>query len=164
MLNQYLKVLPSKTGQGVFTSVDIPANTPIIEVTGTIYVEKDLPDPNHPALLQVGSNTFIGPSGGPDDYINHSCNPNCFVHVVGNRAIVYSMYLIKAGSELTFDYATTATDTKDKWSMNCNCGDYNCRQVISGHHYLDEATKQKYIQKKALPLFITNPSLFLKRY
>jgi hypothetical protein len=163
MYNQYLKVQPSKMGSGVFTSVDIPANVPIIEITGQIYMEDKLPDPNDPALIQVGPNLFIGPSGTVDDYIGHSCNPNCLLHIAGKRAILYSMYVIKAGNEITFDYSTSSTDTHDKWKMNCNCGEYNCRKVISGLHYLDENIKAKYKEKGMIPLFLTNP-IFLKNY
>ena len=164
MYNRYLKVKPCKTGQGVFTTVDIPTNVPIIEVRGTIYKEKDLPNPNHPALLQVGPDIFIGPSGGVDDYINHSCNPNCLVHIAGNRAVVYSMYVIPEGSEITFDYSTTATDDHNKWKMECQCGEFACRKIISGHQYLDDTTKQKMQDKGMLPLYITQPNLFQKSW
>jgi uncharacterized protein len=156
MLNKSLKVLASKTGKGVFTSVDITANTPIIEFTGTIYKTSELPDPNHPAILQVGQDTFIGPSGAADDYINHSCNPNCLLKVLGNRAILHSMYFIKAHSELTFDYSTTSTDTHEIWKMTCQCGQFNCRKVISGYQYLDENTKSGMLKKGMIPMFMTS--------
>ena len=163
MYNQFLKIKTSKTGAGVFTSVNIPAGVPIIEVTGQIYTEEKLPNPNDPALIQVGPNLFIGPSGTIDDYIGHSCDPNCLLRAVGTRAIIFSMYLIKAGSEITFDYSTSSTDTLDKWKMDCNCGAANCRKVISGLHYLDEKQKEEYKKKGMIPLFLTDP-IFLKRY
>jgi SET domain-containing protein len=163
MYNQYLEVRSCKTGQGVFTKVEIPANTPIFEVTGNIYAEHELPDPNHPALLQVGPNVFIGPSGTFDDYINHSCNPNCWMHVAGNRAICFSLYVIPAGAELTFDYSTTATDTHDKWKMECACGHAKCRQVISGFQYLEPELQEEYKNKNLVPLYIKMPSMFQKR-
>ena len=162
MYKQYLFVKSCKTGKGIFTSIQLPADVPLFEVTGTIYAEKDLPDPNHPALLQVGPNTFIGPSGGLDDYINHSCDPNCRMQVVGNRAIVYSLYVITAGAELTFDYSTTSTDTYDKWKMECACGTHKCRGTISGYHYLDPSLQEEYKNKGMIPLFITFP-VFQKR-
>lgn len=155
MYNQYLKVHNSKTGNGIFTTVDIPAGVPIIEMTGTVYKESELPDPNHPALLQVGLDAFIGPSGATDDYINHSCNPNCLMKIVGNRAIVYSLHLIKADSELTFDYSTTSTDSLEKWKMDCACGSFNCRKVISGYQYLDDKLKEEYLKKGMIPMFLT---------
>jgi hypothetical protein len=160
---QYLEVKQSKTGSGVFATIEIPSNVPIIEMTGPIYVESEIPNQILSTVLQIGPNTFIGSSGLADDYINHSCNPNCMVHVIGNRAILYSMYVIPKGNELTFDYSTTSTDTLEKWKMDCQCGDYNCRKVISGHQYLEEKTKKEYQKKGMIPLFITNPNLFLKK-
>ena len=163
MYHQYLKVKASKNSQGVFTTIQIPAGVPILEIRGPIYVEKDLPDPNDPTILQVGTNTFIGISGGLDDHLNHSCNPNCMMHVAGNRAILYSLYVIPVGAELTFDYSTTSTDTHEKWKMDCQCGQNNCRKVISGFQYLDPALQKKLIGKGMVPLYITQPNMFPKK-
>lgn len=157
MYKQYLKLDNSK----VITTIDIPADTPIIEVTGKIYVEKDLP-PENEMFFQVGPNIFIGLSGDFDDNIRHSCNPNCMLHVVGNRAIIYSIYNILSGTELTVDYSTSSTDTHDTWKMECKCGSVNCRKIISGYHYLDSSTKEMYNKKGMIPLFITHP-IFMKK-
>ena len=113
MYSQYLQLQNTKVGKGVFTTVAIPANMMIIEITGPVLTDREIPDMNQPALLQVGPNTFITASGGLHDYINHSCDPNCKMHVVGNRAFLYSLYVIPANSQLTFDYSTTSTDTVD---------------------------------------------------
>lgn len=163
MYQQYLKIQPGLSGQGVFTTVKIPANQIVFEVIGPVMLDREVPNMNDPALLQVGPNTFIGGSGSFGDYINHSCDPNCRMYVVGNRAIVYSMYVIPAGAELTFDYSTTSTDTLDSWKMNCQCGSNKCRKVISGHQYLDAALKEQYAKKGMLPLYILEPSLIQKR-
>lgn len=163
MYNQYLELKQCSTGLGVFTKVEIPANIPIMEITGDIYTEDKLPDPNHPALLQVGPNIFIGPSGSVDDYINHSCDPNCLLHIIGNRAIIYSMYIIPKNNQLTFDYSTSSTDTLDKWKMECICGSYKCRQIISGYHYLNDNLKEEYKSKNMVPLFLLEPLMFQKR-
>jgi hypothetical protein len=136
MYNQYLKVQPTKKGMGVFTTVDIPANVPIIEITGKVYTESELPDPTDSVITQVGPNIYIGRSGTIDDFIDHSCNPNCLIHCIGNRAIIYSMHVITAGNEITFDYSTSSTDTLDSWNMKCQCRNPNCRKVISGFQYL----------------------------
>lgn len=164
MYKQYLKIKAAKhgIGDGVFTTIKIPADVPILEFTGNLYTEDSLPDPNHQAILQIGPNLFYGPSGDVDDYINHSCNPNCMLHIVGNRAILYSLYVIPADTELTFDYSTSSTDSLEKWSMNCLCGSPNCRKVISGYHLLDDSTKQNLKNKGMVPLFITNP-IFMKK-
>jgi hypothetical protein len=162
MYNNYLKVKSSTSRLGVFTEVDIPANVPIIEFVGDI-IPKDV-STTDPQYLQINVDKFKGLSGTTDDYINHSCNPNCLVHVAGNRAILYSMYLISKGSELTFDYSTTSNETLDTWKMECKCDSFFCRKIISGYQYLNEELKKNYEKKGMVPAFITNPTLFNKRW
>ena len=159
----YLEVRPTKTGKGVFTTVKIPSGTSILEMAGPIWLDREVPDINDPVLLQIGPNTFMGASGDVDDYINHSCDPNCKLHVVGNRAILFSMYVIPVGAELTFDYSTTSTETLESWKMDCKCGSNKCRGVISGIQYLDEKLKTGYENKGMLPLYILQPGLIQKR-
>jgi SET domain-containing protein len=163
MYSQYLQLQNTKVGKGVFTTVAIPANMMIIEITGPVLTDREIPDMNQPALLQVGPNTFITASGGLDDYINHSCDPNCKMHVVGNRAFLYSLYVIPANSQLTFDYSTTSTDTVDSWQMTCQCGSNKCRKTISGAQYLSQTLLDNYKSRDMLPLYITNPNLIQKR-
>jgi hypothetical protein len=149
----YLKLKPSRLGgQGVFTSVKIKKNIPIIEMTGDFFNSGNLPDSS--TTLQVGPDIFIGPSGGKDDYVNHSCDPNCYLSIAGNRAILYSLYDIAPDSELTFDYSTSSTDTVDIWQMRCNCGSVKCRKLISGFHYLSPTVQEEMKNKGMLPLFM----------
>lgn len=152
MYKNYLKVQPSKIGQGVFTTIKIPANVPVCEITGTLYDENSVPD--HPAVVQMGRKQFLGPSGGVDDYINHSCDPNCALHIVGNRAILFSLHMIPENSEITFDYSTSSTDTLEDWKMECLCGSYKCRKIISGIQYLDKQTLNEYYKKNMIPMFL----------
>ena len=76
---------------------------------------------------------------------------------MGNRAILYSLYVIPAGAELTFDYSTTSTDTLETWKMTCACGSHKCRKAISGYQYLDPTLQEEYKKKGMIPLFITTP-------
>ena len=151
----YLKDSKNNIGKGVFTKIDIPKKIPIMNISGKLYTEDSIPDPNY--VLQITNKWFIGLSGDVEDYVNHSCNPNCYMKVVGKRAILYSLYEIKAGTELTFDYSTTSTDNLDQWQMSCNCGYVNCRKIISGFQYLDDNLKKQYIEKDIIPQFIINP-------
>lgn len=163
MYNKYLEIRDSKIGKGLFSRVEIPANVPIVEFTGPVITFKELPHDSS-NYLQIGINTYITPVGAVNgvDFINHSCNPNCMVHTVGNRAILYSLYVIPSNSELTFDYSTTSTDTLEMWKMDCNCKSPKCRKVISGYQYLDASLQDEYKKKMMIPLFITNP-IFQKR-
>lgn len=152
MYKEYLRVDKSKNGLGVFANIDIPKNAPLIEIIGNIY--KNLPEIIDENYLQIGHNTFLGKTGGVDDYLNHSCEPNAFISALGDRAILYSMYNIRANLEITFDYSTTSTDTLDTWKMNCNCGSFKCRKIISGLQYVDSKIVEEYKNKGALPLFM----------
>jgi len=75
------------------------------------------------------------------------------VHIAGNRAFLYSLYIIKPDMELTFDYSTTSTDSLTDWQMNCNCS-FKCRKIISGFSYLPEDVKEFYRSKNILPKYI----------
>lgn len=153
-----LKTKPIKNGFGLFTEASIPPRTPIIELTGTIWNDDTLPEhQDQELILQIGPGVYLGPSGGLDDYINHSCDPNCYVNIVGKRAILYSLYLIEPNSELTFDYSLSHTDTYDTWTLNCDCGSFKCRKKISGFQYLDQELKDYYVNKGIVPLFINDP-------
>ena len=158
MYKEYLKIKPNNVGKGVYTTVQIPANVPVLEFRGPLLAPEAVTEPDK--SLQVGPFHYLGPSGDVDDYVNHSCRPNCYVHATGKRAVLYSLYLIQPGSELTYDYSTTSTDTSDTWQMNCKCGEQNCRQVISGHQTIDWDTWQSHKDKGILPSYITNPELF----
>lgn len=164
MYKQYLVVKSSKTGDGLFTTIELPANVPLFEVLGEVRKLEELPDPTHPAILQVGPNTYIGPTAGPCDSINHSCNPNCRMSIVGNRAICYSIYVIPKGAELTFDYSTTSNETHDTWKMDCACGSFKCRKVISGFQYLADDLQQEYRDKNLVPLYISEPGKVQKKW
>lgn len=156
--SKHLEIRANKIGHGLFTTVSIPSNTPIIEALGKVLTTNELPDPNNQNLLQVGPNTFMCSTGHlVPDHIHHSCDPNCYFHVVGNRAILFSMYLIPTNSELTFDYSTTSTESKKQWNMKCNCESFKCRKEISGFQYLDESTQMFYKNKGILPIYITLP-------
>lgn len=149
--------LEKRKEQGIFAKVDIPKGTVILEFKGDIFASQDLPkalSPEEDYYLQIGTDKYLGPSGWLDDKINHSCNPNSAVVIVGNRAFLVSLYLIKSGHQITFDYSTTSTETPEEWSMNCNCGDYNCRGVISGYQSLDQSIKDNYEALGIIPKYV----------
>lgn len=165
MYKPYLKVQPSKMGgNGTFSTVRIPADTQVLEMKGPLVLDREIPaDADMNLYLQVGPNSYLGPSGEVDDFIHHSCDPNCKLYVVGNRAILTSLYVIPVGAELTFDWSTTSTDTLATWKMDCKCGSYKCRKVISGFELLDPALQNNYKSRDMVPMYITWPGLITKR-
>jgi SET domain len=164
MYSQYLVVEDTKIGKGTFTTVQIPVNSMIIELSGPVVVERDIPPADLPNYLQIGPNTFMGPSGGGmPEYLNHSCDPNCKIHIVGNRAFLYSLYVIPINNELTFDYSSTSTDSLENWQMLCKCSSPKCRKVISGAKYLPSDTYDQYKIHGMFPLYITEPGILQKK-
>ena len=105
MYDKYLYTKQSKNGLGVFTNIFIPKNSPVIQVKGELLHNKDLSNINNNCVLQVSPNTFIGPSGGLDDIVNHSCNPNCYIKTSGSIATIFSMFDILPNNEITYDYS-----------------------------------------------------------
>ena len=130
---------------------DIPKNSPIYEFTGEIY--NYMPSYDESLILQIGSNSYMGPSGKIDDLIKHSCNPNCYISIIGKRAILFSLFEIKANTELCFDYSVSSSDNLN---FKCNCNSFNCRKIIKSFHHLDECKRNELIKKGIVPLFISD--------
>lgn len=61
---------------------------------------------------------------------NHSCDPNMGFNKKGDMVLIKD---VKAGEELTQDYAFAITDPKYK--MRCLCGSKNCRKIITGNDW-----------------------------
>ena len=133
----------------VVCEVDIPGKVPIYEFTGSFYTE--VPDYDNSLVLQVGKNLYMGPSGKIDDLIAHSCNPNCYISIIGKRAVLYSLFNIKANTEITFDYSIS---TLNNVYFTCTCGSFNCRKIIKPFLALDQDFQQKLIKSGIVPLFI----------
>jgi len=74
-----------------------------------------------------------------DDFFNHSCNPNAGIK--GNILMV-AMRNIKAGEEVTYDYAMTDADFD--YSFQCSCGSPNCRKRITTKDWKIPALQRRY--------------------
>lgn len=146
--------LEKKKSNGVLTKVNLDKGIVIFEIKGDIIQRPQMTSEKYSDYLQIGKDSFLSKSGDLDDYIRHSCNPNCYLRVVGNRAQLYSLYEIKAGNEVTYDFSTTSTATYDEWKMNCYCDFINCRTIISGFQYLDIKTKELYHSLGIVPSYI----------
>jgi uncharacterized protein len=118
----------------------------LVSVTGGLVVtKKDIKEYREACdfdpELQIGDNFFLVPPENKDRKrmcsFNHSCNPN--VGLLDSVAVV-AMRDVKAGEELTQEYATWASSLAP---FKCNCGSKNCRKTIRTDDW-----KRKEIQKK----------------
>jgi len=71
-------------------------------------------------------------------YSNHSCDAN-----LGMRGEItfVAMRDIRAGDELTHDWATT---DDDDYCIECNCGAPNCRKILTGKDWQRPELQRRY--------------------
>lgn len=152
MSNPYFAKLglrSSQGGLGVFVHEWVPQGTRILEFTGKRLgrgaVERALARNYPDGFLQVNENEFIGTSGRMDDYVNHSCNPNCGLEFNEGHIYLKAIKDISFGNEIAFDYATSQSDFPFRFI--CHCGDHGCRHEISDFSQLPDSRKSFYISK-----------------
>ena len=91
---------------------------------------------HHTFLFTVSRKIVIDATvdGNEARFINHSCDPNCESVIEGGRVFIDPTKPIKAGAELTYDYAYTrdGTETEEEeiGLYGCRCGAKTCRGTI----------------------------------
>lgn len=77
-----------------------------------------------------------------DDYlINHSCDPNSWIK---NAHSLEAMVDIKAGEEITVDYAIFESDEGSIFPWTCCCGSTICRETITGKDWRRSELQDRY--------------------
>lgn len=146
-----------KSNKGLYSLVHFDNNQVILkfngklistEIVSTMSIEKAA------SVLQVAKNKYLDLSGDISLFIQHSCNPNTSITIMANTAFLVATRHISPDEELRFDYSTTSTDPIESWNMNCNCGEWNCRKVISGFNSLSDNDKKRYA--KFIPSYVKN--------
>jgi uncharacterized protein len=119
---RHLKVRKSKTGLGLFALESIERKGLVIEYVGPILTRKEANEKGGQYLFETSYNRFIDGSGRKNTarYINHSCNPNCEIDIVGGRVLVITKREILAGEELNYDYGEEFFDEHIK-PYGCKC-------------------------------------------
>lgn len=141
----------SNQGKGVFSTYDIEPKERLMKFCGDLLKLDQIEDFSH--VLEIGDNLFLSPSGGIDDFVNHSCNPNCAILYENKQPILYSIKKIVAGEQLTFDYSLSIRH--DRTSFDCSCESSRCRGLVSSFENLNQITKKKYLSKGLVPDWMT---------
>lgn len=132
-----IRTTPGK-GSGVFAKKDFSAG----EIVSVGTIEQVLKE-NNAHAIQIGENTFVL-QNEISSMVNHSCSPNCGIHVNETGAHDYkAMRDIVTGEEITFDYAMQ-NYTIDYFPDQCQCGSNECRGSITGWKDLPASKKTEY--------------------
>ena len=134
-------------GRGLFATTEI-AKDEIVAVKGGHIVGRtalrgEITPRLGPVEIQIDEDLFIAPvteeeREGSMLYSNHSCDPN-----LGMRGEItfVAMRHIRAGEELTHDWATT---DDDDYSVECKCGAPNCRKILTGKDWQKPELQKRY--------------------
>ena len=134
-------------GRGLFARADI-AKSEIVAVKGGHIVDREtlhreITPRLGPVEIQIDDRLFIAPvteeeREGSMIYSNHSCDAN-----IGTRGEItfVAMRDIRAGEELTHDWATT---DDDDYSLECKCGAPNCRKNLTGKDWQRPELQKRY--------------------
>jgi hypothetical protein len=134
-------------GRGVFAGETIPAGSEILDFTGPLLrYEQTSPDT---LAVQIGPDLYLGASGGMDDLVNHSCDPNSGLRIDGTNVQLIALRDIAVGEELCFDYSTTMDE--DDFEMPCHCGRPQCRGLIRDFSHLPAELKRRYARLGVTP-------------
>lgn len=137
-------------GKGIHARREFRPGDRILEFTGPILNRSEVMALGEAQAytIQIGSNRYVDtePLGR---YTNHSCAPNS--GIAGDQLLV-ALRPIKPGDEIRFDYSTTMSE--DYWTMECRCGEPECRGVIRDFHLIPPALQAHYLQNHIVQAFI----------
>jgi uncharacterized protein len=121
-------------GTGVYATRAIPKNTRIIDYVGEKISNKEslkrerryLENGRHIWCFTLTRRTVIdaGVGGNMARYINHSCQPNCYIEIKGGTIWIRAARTIKRGEEVAYDYNTDGDGL-----IRCRCRP-SCQRLL----------------------------------
>jgi SET domain-containing protein len=112
-------------GWGVYATERIPKNRRIIDYAGekisnqeSLKRERRYIKQGHIWCFKLTNRTVIdaGVGGNVARFINHSCRPNCYIHIVDGTIWIRAARTIRTGEELTYHY-----NTDGEGLIQCRC-------------------------------------------
>ena len=121
-------------GWGVYATRPISKNTRIIDYAGEKISNQEslkrerryIRNGRHIWCFKLTNRTVIdaGVGGNVARFINHSCHPNCYVHIVDGTIWIRASRAIRRGEELTYDYNTDGDGL-----IKCRCSSA-CQRLL----------------------------------
>lgn len=97
--------------------------------------------------MQIEERFVLGPADAdPEDadFFNHSCDPNSGF---SGQIFLVAMRDIRAGEEVTFDYAMTVSESGGSdmvFCLHCTCGSPLCRRMITEQDWMLPELQERY--------------------
>jgi len=144
-----LRIQQGISGRGVFATQPIAAGLVILNFTGPLLrFSQTTPQT---LALQIDRDLYIGASGGMDDLVNHSCDPNCGLIIRGTDVQLKTLRPIATGEEIFFDYSTTMDE--DDFEFTCRCQSPACRKTIRDFKHLPATLRRRYRELGIVPSY-----------
>jgi len=123
-------------GRGLVAARDLEAGTVVEIFAGPVAVYGEIPEDEICYAVLFGDEWVLPRTNAR--YLNHSCQPNCFV---SDTREVLTLRAVSAGEELTISYnsvtmaellATPAPDYfwDPRWTFTCRCGGAHCVGLV----------------------------------
>ena len=145
----------NQLGKAVYAAQVFGEGDLITRFRGRRFPADKVPSPMHGTadrFVQVTPDAYLGPSGGIDDLINHSCQPNAGLRFTTAGVFLIAIRPIAPGDEITWDYSTTLAGSN--WHMICRCQSVGCRRIIGDFATLSPERRQWYRARNLVPPYL----------
>ncbi len=129
-----IEVKPSRIdGNGCFAAAPFKQGRKIAEYIGEkisrVEIARRLKGKRRIHICGINQYWAIDGSktGNGTQYINHSCEPNCYVKIIHDHILFFAKRDIRPGEEILLDYEESYHDNKKR----CDCGAPSCRGRIN---------------------------------
>src|SRR5262249_55219302 len=119
-------------GKGCFATRQFRQHRRVAEYIGEritlVEAERRRQDRCRKSICDVDLPSSIDGSfcGNGTEYINHSCEPNCYVVVVQGRIFLHAIRDIAAGEEITTSYLYELSQE----GTRCRCHSFSCTEGV----------------------------------
>jgi SET domain-containing protein len=120
-------------GKGCFATVRFRKGRKIAEFTGEKISRREaarrMRGRRRLRICAINSYWNIDGSAGGNgtQYINHSCEPNCYVKIMHGHILFFALRDIEPGEEITLDYVLSYHSDQTR----CRCQAPSCRGTIN---------------------------------
>lgn len=150
-MSKFVQIKASRVhAKGLYAKCAIAEDTPIIEYIGDKVTRKQAENSvsGSGCIYWFELNQRYLIDGDVDEniakYINHACDPNCYIDIIKHRIWVYALRDIKKGEELSYDYGFERTGWHER---PCRCRSEPCFGFIVARGHRSSIQKTKRYQR-----------------